>query len=248
MQTRESLGDEKSVVVTSFSPISLDLGRPSQNEVAATPSGKPGESLMTPEYRAAHALLRTHQRSRPLDRNDRARITYLAEALERRTKRPRARNGLLGYTAMTVLRAFLFTFLRRTDGLCCPSIAAIAEATGLSPSTVHEALNRLERTGIMKRVQRLIRRVVDFGGVSRLTTVQTTNLYSFTAPALHAHLLPIERRASRTGTARLLAALTRSLTARTDSALRPGNHLRDLKGSWQGEAAARSEPSAYAFA
>ena len=32
----------------------------------------------------------------------------------------------------------------------------------------------------MKRVQRLIRRVVDFGGVSRLTTVQTTNLYSFT--------------------------------------------------------------------
>ena len=208
-----------------------------------------GKVSMTRRYRrAARFVADARQHSRPLDRNDRARITYLAEALERRTKRPRARNGLLGYTAMTVLRAFLFTFLRRTDGLCCPSIAAIAEATGLSPSTVHEALNRLERTGIMKRVQRLIRRVVDFGGVSRLTTVQTTNLYSFTEPALHAHLLPIERRASRTGTARLLAALTRSLTARTDSALRPGNHLRDLKGSWQGEAAARSEPSAYAFA
>ncbi len=206
---------------------------------------------MTRRYRrAARFVADARQHSRPLDRNDRARITYLAEALERRTKRqhPGARNGLLGYTAMTVLRAFLFTFVRRSDGLCCPSVAAIAEATGLAESTVHEALNRLERTGIMKRVQRLIRRVVDFGGVSRLTTVQTTNLYSFTEPAPHAHLLPIERRASRTGTARLLAALTRSLAARTDSALRPGNHLRDLKGSWQGEAAARSEPSAYAFA
>ncbi len=208
-----------------------------------------GKVSMTRRYRrAARFVADARQHSRPLDRNDVARILYLAEALERRTKHPGDRNGLLGYPAMAVLRAFLFTFMRRSDGLCCPAIKAIEEATGLSHSAVCEALNRLERTGIMKRVQRLIRRAVDFGGVPRLTTVQTTNLYSFTEPALHAHLLPIERRASRTGTARLLAALTRSLAARTESALRPGTHCSNKKGAWQEGAAAQSGPSAYTFA
>ena len=82
----------------------------------------------------------------------------------------------------------------------------------------------------MKRVQRLIRRVVDFGGVSRLTTVQTTNLYSFTEPALHAHLLPIKACVSHWHGE--IACRAYPLSCRPNRlALRPGNHLRDLKGS-----------------
>ena len=168
-------------------------------------------------FRGRSVFIADHREfCRPLDRNGRARITFLAEALERRSKHPGDRNGLLGYTALTVLRAFLFTFLRRSDGLCCPSVAAIHEVTGLAESTIHEALDRLERTGLMKRMRRLVWRVVDIGGVARRTAVQTTNLYRFSEPAPHAHLLPIEKRASRTGAARLLAALTRTLTARTE--------------------------------
>jgi hypothetical protein len=44
-------------------------------------------------------------------------------------------------------------------------------------------LNRLEAAGIIKRVRRLARRVVDFGSLVRLTTVQTTSLYSFSDPS-----------------------------------------------------------------
>jgi hypothetical protein len=48
---------------------------------------------------------------RPLDRNDRAKILFCAEAWERRTKEPGRRNGALGYVGLSILRALLFRFL-----------------------------------------------------------------------------------------------------------------------------------------
>src|SRR3954452_23119185 len=53
---------------------------------------------------------------RPLDRNDRARIMHCAEALERRTKAKHKRDGVLGQSALTLLRKLVFGFLNMQSG------------------------------------------------------------------------------------------------------------------------------------
>ena len=175
-------------------------------------------------YRKDSAFIAdARQHCRPLDRNERARILFQAEALERRTKPKGGRNGCLGYTGIATLKALVCGFLRRADGLCCPSVKAIQEATGLSRSAIFEALNRLEAAGIVRRARRLVRRLVNFGGLVRLTTVQATSLYAFSEPSPTAHLLPT-RKPRRSAPARLIAALARSLSIRAESAGRPGNH------------------------
>jgi DNA-binding MarR family transcriptional regulator len=185
-------------------------------------------------YRRGASFIRDpRQHCRALDRNERARILTLAESLERRTKPAGGRNGVLGYVGLYVLKALLCGFLRRSDGLCCPSVRAIQEATGLSRSAIFEALNRLEAAGIVQRVRRLVRRVIDFGGLARLTTVQTSNLYAFADPSPTAHLLPT-RKPRRSAPARLIAALARSLSFRTESAERPGNHQGFSERGFQG--------------
>jgi DNA-binding MarR family transcriptional regulator len=183
--------------------------------------------------RGARFIMDPRQHSRPLDRNERARILTLAEALERRTKPAGGRNGVLGYTGLAVLKSLVCGFLRRSDGLCCPSVKAIQEKTGLARSTIFEALNRLEAAGIVRRVRRLVRRLVDFSGLVRLTTVQTSNLYAFAEPSPTAHLLPT-REPRRSAPARLIAALARSLSFRTESAGRPGNHQGFSERGFQG--------------
>jgi DNA-binding MarR family transcriptional regulator len=190
--------------------------------------------------RGARFIADPRQHCRPLDRNERARILTLAEQLERKTKPEGGRCGVLGLTGLAVLRALVCGFLRRSDGLCCPSVAAIQEKTGLARSTIFEALNRLEAAGIVTRVRRLARRIVDFGGLSRLTTVQTSNLYAFAEPGPTAHLLPT-RKPRRSAPARLIAALVRSLSPKAESGERPGNPLRGFqyKGA-SGEVQARA--------
>jgi hypothetical protein len=80
---------------------------------------------------------------RPLDRNDRARILFCAEALERRTKEPGKRNGALGYVGLAILRALLLRFLGR-NGLCCPCYLTLQACTGLCRASIAEGLRRLE--------------------------------------------------------------------------------------------------------
>ena len=99
--------------------------------------------------RGARFIADPRQHSRPLDRNERARILTLAEQLERRTKPEGGRCGVLGLTGLAVLRALVCGFLRRSDGLCCPSVSAIRGKTGLSRSVIFEALNKLETAGII---------------------------------------------------------------------------------------------------
>ena len=124
----------------------------------------------------ARFIADARQHCTPLDRNERARILCLAESLERATKPAGGRNGVLGYIGLTVLRTLILGFQRVSDGLCCPSVAAIQEKTGLSRSAIFEALNRLEAAGLICRVRRLVRRIISFGGLARLSTVQTSNL------------------------------------------------------------------------
>ena len=56
------------------------------------------------QYRRGARLVVNHrQHCRPLDRNEKARILFLAEQLQRRTRPPGARNGVLSasYAALT---------------------------------------------------------------------------------------------------------------------------------------------------
>ena len=136
---------------------------------------------------------------RPIDRNARARIVMLAEALERRTKGPGRRNGQLGYIGVLVLRSLLFTFMNNTTGLLCPSYAALERKTGLCRQSVGRALARLERAGILRILRRLCRQWVErinpvTGEPERyMATTQATSLYSVHEPGAWADHLVMPR-------------------------------------------------------
>lgn len=114
--------------------------------------------------------------STPLDRNQRARLLFLAERLERATKTAGKRNGVLGYVGLAVLRCLLLRFHNGTTGLCCPSYDTLQAATGLCRQSIANALQRLEAVGILSVVRRLARVAID--GVVRCQ--QGTNIYRFT--------------------------------------------------------------------
>lgn len=107
---------------------------------------------------------------RVLDRNERARIIFLAEALERRTKLPGRRNGLLGYVGLAVLRCLAFGFLSMRTGRLDPGYDAIQGKTGLCRQSVANGIARLERCGILMICRR------------RFGMYQTTSLYRLHPP------------------------------------------------------------------
>ena len=117
------------------------------------------------------------------------------DTLERRSKPPGRRNGLLGYVGLQVLRCLLFGFLNARTGLCCPGYGAMMGKTGLCKASIANGLARLERTGIVKIVRRLVRERVN--RISPITglpeqyvgTVQTSSLYSLHRPAAYAEHL-----------------------------------------------------------
>jgi hypothetical protein len=121
----------------------------------------------------------------PLDRNGQARVLFIADMLERRSKLPGKRNGVLGYIGVMVLRVLVLRCLNRKSGLCCPSYAALQSMTGLCRGSIATALSRLEASGLVKIVRRLVRkaitRVSPITGHQQLvvTTLQDTNAYSF---------------------------------------------------------------------
>ena len=81
---------------------------------------------------------------RKLDRNLVARILFLAEALERRTRAKGQHGGLLKAKGLDVLRALLRGFYSYRTGECFPSWEAIAEAAGCCRETVRRKLRVLE--------------------------------------------------------------------------------------------------------
>jgi DNA-binding MarR family transcriptional regulator len=105
-----------------------------------------------------------------IDRNERSRLIYRAEAIERNTKMKGRPYGALGLTGLVILRCLLFRFAHQQD----PSYKAIRRATGLAFSTISGALHRLELAGFLVIVRRvrstpLGRRVIN-------------NLYRLTSP------------------------------------------------------------------
>jgi hypothetical protein len=112
---------------------------------------------------------------RPIDRNQRVRVIVAAEALERRTKGKGCKSGVLGQSGLRVLRSLLFDFCAVPTGRCCPSYEAIREMTGLCYATISGALRRLEESGLVRIVRRILR--------TPLGARQTSNAYAFSEHA-----------------------------------------------------------------
>ena len=126
----------------------------------------------------------------PLDRNAKARIMVLARALSRRTE-PGKHYGVLTAKFVAVLGALLWSFHNAASGRCFPSYERIAEKADVARSTVYEAINALERAGILTWVNR-IARIREWGpdlfgrARNRWRVIRTSNAYTFVDPQPHA--------------------------------------------------------------
>jgi hypothetical protein len=117
---------------------------------------------------------------RRLDREQRLQLWFSAQALESRTKAHGQHGGLLRRTGLAVLRALLFDFLNVGSGRCDPGYEAIATAAGVAESTVGPALDRLETSGLLRRIRRAY---WTLNALGRKVLTQDTNAYLFEAPA-----------------------------------------------------------------
>jgi hypothetical protein len=95
---------------------------------------------------------------RPISTKSRALVMDRAEALERSTKAPGQRDGVLGQSALMVLRALLFHFLDAKLGKLDPSYKQIQKQTGFCVQTISQALKKLERAGILEIRRRIDRK------------------------------------------------------------------------------------------
>lgn len=121
---------------------------------------------------------------RKIDRERIFKILYLAEAMDRFTRRPGQHGGLLKGKGRDVLRALLVRFYNKATGECYPAYETIAEAAGCARSTVAVAIKRLERAGFLEIVRRkmVARFQVPGERVSFDCAVQDSNSYLFNIP------------------------------------------------------------------
>jgi DNA-binding MarR family transcriptional regulator len=125
-------------------------------------------------------------RPRPLNTNAKARIMVKARTLTHRTEKGK-HYGQLTAKCLAVLEALLWGFHNARSGLCFPSLATIAKQAKCSPSTVAEAIKKLERVGLLSWVNRIVRireRCEDlFGNLgTRSRVIRTSNAYHFHDP------------------------------------------------------------------
>ncbi len=118
----------------------------------------------------------TDGRQRPIDRNDRARLLFLAKAARRR--------GDLTRAAIEIFEALIYRFANLRDGRCFPSYARLADAAGCAARTVGRCLPDLERLGLIAwihRLRRLREPVAGLAGIGATDwrVVRTSNAYSF---------------------------------------------------------------------
>lgn len=123
---------------------------------------------------------------RRIDRELIARLLFLIEALDRKTRLPGRHGGDLKAKGRDVLRALLLTFYNRRTGECFPSYEAIAASAGCARSTVALALKRLVSVGMIEIVRR--KTVARFELPGRRTfdcAVQDSNSYLFNFAYVH---------------------------------------------------------------
>jgi hypothetical protein len=125
---------------------------------------------------------------RPISTKSRALVIDRAEALERSTKAKGQRDGVLGQSALMVLRALMCHFLDTKSGRCDPSYKQIQKQTGFCVQTIAVALKRLERAGILDITRRMVRRGAQIWNeltgrfVWRERVEQQTNAYRVNFP------------------------------------------------------------------
>ena len=125
---------------------------------------------------------------RPISTKARAQIMERAEELERSTKGRGQRDGVLGQSALMVLRALLCHFLDTKSGRCDPSYKQIQKQTGFCVQTISVALKRLERAGILDITRRIARKGMQVWNeltsrfVWRERVEQQTNAYRVNFP------------------------------------------------------------------
>lgn len=127
-------------------------------------------------------------RARTLTNTDRGRIMQNAHDYNALNRKPGQHNGPLTHAYLVVLHTLLFRFHHQVTGECFPSYAAIAKRSGVSRTTVGEAIKALELADILTwshRIGRTWRRVRDVltGQLVRLTQiVRLSNAYEFRVP------------------------------------------------------------------
>jgi hypothetical protein len=128
----------------------------------------------------------TDGRQRPINRNDRARLLFLAKAARHR--------GELTRAAVDIFEALLYRFANMKDGRCIPSYKTLAEAAGCVERTVGRCLSDLERLGLVTwkhRLRRVRETVAGLPGIGATDwrVMRWSNAYSFPlarlAPAIH---------------------------------------------------------------
>jgi DNA-binding MarR family transcriptional regulator len=174
---------------------------------------------------------------RRLDRNDLAKLLFLAEALDRNSHQPGRHGGMIGRTGLAVLRALITRFYNKQSGRLDPSLEAIARAANVARSTVQEAITRLELAGLIERFRRIYRtRVVlccQLTGrpYEAIRVLQDTNGYRLNVPvpyrAEHGDLAAARKKPrvssdteSRSGTTDIFILNAPSLDDPTSAALR----------------------------
>jgi alkylated DNA nucleotide flippase Atl1 len=122
----------------------------------------------------------TNGRQTPIDRNDRARVMFLARAARHR--------GAITRAAEDILAALLYVFANLRDGRCFPSYARLAEAAGCAERTVGRCLPDLEAAGFVSwchRIRRAREYVAGLAGIGAVDwrVMRTSNAYDFPACA-----------------------------------------------------------------
>ena len=171
------------IAVRSFRiPLRLSAGNLPSNQILpqaafeVNPSfGERGSFALRKRFRRDAEYVPDARAFKPVDRNQRVRVIIAAEALERRTKGKGCKSGVLGHSGLRVLRSLLFDFCAIPTGRCCPSYETIREMTGLCYSTISGALKRLEESGLVRIVRRILR--------TPLGARQTSNAYAFSEHA-----------------------------------------------------------------
>jgi hypothetical protein len=144
-------------------------------------------------------------RAVPLDRNAKARIMVLARALSHRTEKGK-HYGVLTDKFLTVLRVLLWQFHNSRGGRCFPSYETIADHAHCGRTTVYQAINALERAGILSWVNR-IARIREWGpdlfgrAQNRWRVIRTSNQYCFVDPQTSAPPPDSSKFKFQTGTA-----------------------------------------------
>jgi hypothetical protein len=144
-------------------------------------------------------------RAVPLDGNAKARIQAYARGWSARNREGRQHKGPITRAFLEVLEALLWGFHNGRSGCCFPSYEAIAERAECSRTTVYEALQVLERAGVLSwqhRLTRIRERCADLFGRRgwRWRVIRTSNAYAFGDPVQRPVGVPASEFGNRRGT------------------------------------------------